>query len=591
MTILFFAAHSQIWKHAFPEALVAEALQQQGHRVVYITCGEALNNHCIPIISTYMKPDAPSWKKKLICNECKRNASILRKSFGFEGYDLVSVLDREDLDLVNDIVKSANQQNYRSITIEGIKIGQLALYQVMLRYKQAVTDSFSDQAWAEYLAQLEITAKAFYGLKKIFAKEKPDRTLAYNGLYSVNSVFRTLSEKLEVPFYFLHAGLNFKNRLQTLILAKSQTLDYVKALISTWETRFSEIPGSATEMRQVTDNFMDIMGGNSFMAYSTSQKTTTFDIRKQYNIPAGSKIIVAIMSSYDEFLAADAAGAYKHDITPIFASQIDWLKVLFDFFAKREDLFLIVRVHPREFPTKREGVKSQHAIRLESELKTMPKNVIINWPSEGVSLYDLAEETNLFVNAFSTAAREMMLLGRPVLTYRSEDVVEPVSIMYKGKSIPEYLAHIDTLLTTGFDVERIRKGYRWRAAEQVTSHIDISDSYDHKDDMLTAKDKLNKVVGKLRDVINPGWEQRSDCKKRAKVLGSADTIIKMIESGADCLLDIIDPLESPRLTVEEETLLLKSEVKKLIKQRYQNDETIKPNTLKADLYSFANANL
>src|SRR5262249_35151292 len=56
--MLFFAPHSAIWQHAFPEALAAEALQQRGHQVVYVTCGERFRTYCVAMSAHGVKPEA-----------------------------------------------------------------------------------------------------------------------------------------------------------------------------------------------------------------------------------------------------------------------------------------------------------------------------------------------------------------------------------------------------------------------------------------------------------------------------------------------------------------------------------------------------
>jgi hypothetical protein len=225
MKILVFAPHSQIWKHAFPEALLTESLKQKGHQIVYITCGGAFRSHCIPMISSNIPHDAPDEVKQQVCISCKKNASIIRRSFGFNGYDLDSYLDTNDFEQVIRIVQNTTQDNYKQINIDGIRIGETALFQVLLRYKQSKLNSFSDNAWQEYLKQLDVTLRAYYALKKIILKEKPDLIMQYIGSYSVNSICRKLGDFYNVPNYFLHAGIDQRNRLQHLIVGKNHSLD------------------------------------------------------------------------------------------------------------------------------------------------------------------------------------------------------------------------------------------------------------------------------------------------------------------------------------------------------------------------------
>ena len=68
--VLFFSPHSAIWVHAFPEALVAEALAQQGNEIVYVGCGGLLKSHCIPMAAAAIPFDAPPSTKQRLCRLC-----------------------------------------------------------------------------------------------------------------------------------------------------------------------------------------------------------------------------------------------------------------------------------------------------------------------------------------------------------------------------------------------------------------------------------------------------------------------------------------------------------------------------------------
>jgi hypothetical protein len=540
------------------------------------------------MISSHVPHDAPSNIKDKICKECKGNSSIIVNSFRFPNIDLDSYLENLDYINVNKILSTTTKENFSDIIIDEIKIGEIALYQVLLRYKQSKTNSFSDKAWNEYLKQLEISLLSFFALKKIIKEVSPDRIIQYSGLYSVNSVCRKLADINNIPSYFLHAGINQKDRLKHLIIAKSQTFDYIKSLFESWEKIYKYKTCNKEAIYDVTDNFIDIINSRSFLSYSNS-KSEEFDIRKFFKIPENKKVIVAVMSSYDEHLAADAVGAYRHLISPLFHSQIEWIKCLINFFQNRDDLFLIIRLHPREFPTKREktsAIISQHAKDVEAEFKNLPENVVINWPSDNVSFYDLIEETDLFLNAFSTSAREISMLGLPVLTYNNEDVLEPVSVNFVGGSVDEYLNQIDTLLLARFDFERIRFAYRWRALEQVYSHVSIKESYQEKDDLLSFSEKVLKKLKRIINIIYPYWLQKLDCNNRAEFLNDHNLIELLLLQNQGNISNVRSYNDSLGLTSDEELVVIKSEIKRLMKSLYNDKKDIKVGTLRSYLDTF-----
>src|SRR4249919_1075032 len=95
LKILFFAPHSAIWVHAFPEALVAEALSQSGHRVVYVTCGRALRRGCVAMSAFALDSRSSEDSRAQICARCDAHKEILRRNFRLDGYDLSDRLDAE----------------------------------------------------------------------------------------------------------------------------------------------------------------------------------------------------------------------------------------------------------------------------------------------------------------------------------------------------------------------------------------------------------------------------------------------------------------------------------------------------------------
>lgn len=567
-----------------------EALQQKGHEICYVGCDSALVSNCIPMISSHLAYDSPASKKNKLCTLCKKNSLVIKEEFGFGGFDLNSFLDKKMISDVNTQLANITQKNFKSCVINEVKVGRIALYELVLRHKLMDVDELADEIWNEYLSILESVLKTFYVMKKVIAEEKPDRLLVYNGLYSVNSACRELANKSNIPVYWLHAGLNQKNRLKNLMVGQDHTFAYYRSIISKWKEDLFEIPCSKKDLTTVTDNFIDIINGGSWLSYSKSPSKGAFNLRETFNIPLNLSVVTVVLSSLDEKIAADSIGAYVEGPRPLFSSQIEWLKVLLKFMASRDDLFMIIRPHPRELGAAREETKvtSKHSTELKKILLKIPKNVRVNWPSDNISIYDLMEETNLFLNAFSTSAREMTMLGLPVLTYQNEDVLEPVSITYAGSSILEYLEQIDVYLKQPFDAERIRRGFRWRVSELIYSHIDMSESVFMSDDYLSVSEKAKKALSRSADLIFKGWSQTRDCNKRATSLTEIEKINRLIVSGSSSVLDLIDTSELKKVSPEDDLPIIREEIKRLMGHIYSPSTSIRKGTLRRYLTDFVN---
>ena len=116
---------------------------------------------------------------------------------------------------------------------------------------------------------------------------------------------------------------------------------------------------------------------------------------------------------------------------PCFQREHEWIAALIDMLRDRKDVGLLVRVHPREFsgakPAGPRAVPSENARRLMELLAHVPDNVKVNWPSDDVSLYDIASETTVFLTAWSSVAKEAALLGVPALGYAPQWTWYPIA--------------------------------------------------------------------------------------------------------------------------------------------------------------------
>lgn len=583
MKILVFAPHAAIWIHAFPEALIAESLGQAGHEIVYVTCGKLFKDHCVPISAFGMRYDAGVEDKLKICDLCCRNANILRDEFGFKGRDLMSELSATDYTEVETLLAQVNRENFGTIEFEGLRIGRFALYQFLVLRKRIGLD-FTDEEWSEYVLHFKATALAAAGLRHVFAREKPDRVLFYNGLYSVNIVCRELAARFGAISYFLHAGGSLARRLQTLIIGREHVFRFVPALLSHW-AKHRERPVGLGPMRLVTDHYVELLRARTAFAYSVAKSDVLFDVRKRFGIGLTHRILVATMGSYDEEFAAQAVGALVYNRPALFATQADWIRELLSYVSRRSELFLIVRVHPRELPNRRERIKSEHAGVLESLLVNLPANAAVNWPTDNVSLYDLAEEADVFLNSWSSAGKEMSMLGRPVVTYAWEAILYPRDLNYTAVTVSAYFEEIERALGDGWNADRTKLAYRWLAIEYGVSLVGIDESY--REHESRSPRLLERVLRKLARTVDPTLLQRLDCRRRAPALKEAGVVSRLIESGEETILDVVDPGATPEVSLAQETASLREEVRRLMQYLYPPGVVAKPGTLHAHLEDFA----
>ncbi len=581
MRILFFAPHSAIWIHAFPEALVAEALQQDGNEIIYVGCGGLLSSHCVSM-SAYSVPfRAAQAQKERICSACGNNLKIIRGGFGFDGPDLKSLADDRDWAFAEEFISSALPSKYTELVLEGVEVGRIALYEILIQSKRGALD-FDAPERSRYKASLKNVIVVVRLAKRVLEQTKPDRVVLYNALYSVNRAVCRLAEIRSIPQYYLHAGDNLSNRLQTLVLARDQAFSYYRHLCAQWP-HFEDRPCPLNAMKLGTDHLLEVARGRSVWAYSAAPGNSA-DLRQLFGIDAAQKVICATMSSDDERFGAEVAGVLPALGGLLFPKQVDWIRALIKYVATRPDLSLVIRVHPREFPNKREAVLSDHAKMLQEALVTLPPNVKVNWPTDNISLYDLASVTDVFANAWSSAGKEMAWLGLPVVLYSPGLALYPANLNYVGVTEVEYFQQIEQALRDGWDPNRIRKIYRWCAVEFFYSSLDISESFS-KDEHATT---LQKGVGKLLRSVAPRWEQKKNCRRRAARLSCADRINRIVSEKLNAAVDLCT-MDAAVVSHLEETVYLKAEVRRLADGLYGTKDGPRKNALAEKLRNFADS--
>jgi len=583
MKILFFAPHSAIWIHAFPEALVAESLAKGGHEIVYVTCGRQLNAGCVAMSAQGVSSAASSERKAEVCRRCEGNKRILIREFGFSGCDLSDALTPEDLVETDRILSEITRDNFLELTIAGIDVGRIALYEFLLDRKKSALGFETDAEWRQYLVALKNTLYAVFGGERLLERELPDAVVVYNALYSVNRAVCKLATARGISQYFLHAGGNLAHRLQTLLLAKGNTFELLRHAVGVWPA-YRDVPIDPQIARAVTDHFLELLRGRSVFAYSSPRSAKNGDLRGKFGITSSQKVICATLSSYDERFAAETIGALPLAKDLLFPTQVQWVEAMIEFARTRPDRFLVIRVHPREFPNKREGVKSLHASKLEALLRNLPSNVAVNWPADGLSLYDLAEIVDVFLNAWSSVGKEMSLLGIPVVLYSSNLPFYPADINYLGTTYQDYFEAVEQAIADGWQPRNIIRTYRWCAIEYGRMLVDISDAYGGTERVPVGI--LDRARAKLIRILFPYKQQQHDCRVRPAQIRSAPAINTLVVSGVPTVLDIAPLVRPSQESVSSETAVLCREIGRILNAMYPGGD-IGESKLGAKLEMFA----
>jgi hypothetical protein len=203
-------------------------------------------------------------------------------------------------------------------------------------------------------------------------------------------------------------------------------------------------------------------------------------LQEELGLSSGKKTLVAYSSSLDEYVAVDrimrALGKpYGQALRP-FADQHGWLRALIDWAARRDDLQLIVRLHPRLAAGRRHDAPASEYHLFRKEFTHSPANVVIVWPEDRVSSYNLAEIADASTVAWSTIGLEVARFGVPTVAAFSDLGPFPVGSFISFAPDPAgYFSAIELALSLPASLERITEAFRWTHYVHRSATIDVSD--------------------------------------------------------------------------------------------------------------------
>jgi hypothetical protein len=548
--LLFFTPHAALWAHTLPEAYLARALFECGHNVRYLTCGRA-QTYCAAMTARRLEPGCTPEQSRRICAECTSAAGAIARRYDFRVDTLSRYLKEDDLAAFDRIVAKAVSEKSLDTEYLGIQVGRAALYEFTLAHKKTSTN-LTEPQWNDYKVYLINALRTLHGFSVYFDRNRPDAIFNFSPQYSNNHTCMQYAINQGVRVLFLENGTNLAHRLGTMRVWDWGVHRLVNPALSYWGSRDLN-PVTVSSAEKVTRHFEILLKGLHFAVFSAPHGGV-FDLRERWNVGSAKKVLLMTLSSYDEAYAAYLIGGFPSAkvFSDVFRTQADWIKATLSWVAARPDLFLIIRVHPRDFPNKREHVRSEQSYMLENLLKNVPENVHVNWPSEGVSLYDLLEDTDVLITGWSVTALEALVLGTPVVTYDANLPSYPCDIHYSGRTESDYFANIDRALNDGWRIENVINAFRWLAFNFVTCTVTVSESFGKFE-----TSSLHKFWWRVRSRL-PVLRHSPDLRKWRGALPGARIVSAMLEKGYDALPPVNRAVSEAAMKSDDYSVILNS---------------------------------
>jgi hypothetical protein len=532
--VLFFSPYAGIWPHALPESFLAKALDPESFEVSRVSCDGTFSAHCTAMSAGAVGIERPVSDKLAVCAVCVSNRKILEEAYPGGTHMLSRYLDKEDTARVESLLTGLSEENIQDLEFEGIEVGRIAAYEILIKFKKTSL-TFHGEEFRYLRSYVRSSLLSLLAFRRIFAQLKPDVFVAYSPQYGMIGVCARYCELQGIPVYFVEGSSNINERYQALRIWNWTEFGLTNPALRYWKD-VDQYEMSSEDRQRALAHTQCLLSASSFSVYSAPVSGRS-DVRSRFGIPADAPLMLAAMSSYDEVFSAFAIGRFpstKYD-SDVFQNQLAWIEHTVGWFAKHPDLYLIIRIHPRTFPSKRNSVMAAEQLLLAKLLDALPPNVRVNYPAENISIYDAYGEIDALVTGWSATGVEAMTFGVPVVTYDSNLPSYPAEIHYTGRSREEYEANLVKALESGRNDANIENGYRWMTFSMSLGVVRHPPLFRYA--TRIANNRLLRYGVRALEIAFPWLVKRLEARRRLRMPAEIARVRRMIINGGRSLYD------------------------------------------------------
>jgi Capsule polysaccharide biosynthesis protein len=398
--ILIFSPYALWANHTIYEETIARACQAQGAALAYLLCDGLL-----PECDQHWDSKSNSPRPPDLCQRCRAKSKGNLDNLGLPYRWLGDFLSPDEKAKAFAWAQSVPPGEMRRASFEENPLGEWVLSSVISYFRQYPPDMNNQHVVSVFRGFLVSAALVATGIKNYLETNAIDSALLFNGRQSITRVALELF-RLRGIRVLTHERAEFRRgHLNARPNAHCMNLQPFQALWSEW----SQVPLDRESLdaalkwliqRRYGANLAWIPFNTSFMRDSS--------LRARMNLSRHKRLWALFTSSTDE-TAGDPLwqGPYE--------SQEAWVRDVVQWVGLRDDVELIIKVHPNLGGNKYIG-KAVDELRIYQEMKaSLPANVRMVLPEDSVNVYSLADEADLGLTFGSTIGLETAMLGKPVL--------------------------------------------------------------------------------------------------------------------------------------------------------------------------------
>jgi len=481
--ILIFSPYALWGIHTIYEGTIAKACQAQGAKVEYLLCDGLL-----PECDQHWDSKTNSPRPFDLCQRCQTAAKASLDNLRFPYRWLGDFVSQTEKAAALAWAQGLTPAEMRQASFKEAPVGEWVLSSVISYFRQYPPDMNNWHVISVYRGFLFSAAIVATGIWNYLETNAIDSALLFNGRQSITRVAFEIFRQHGIRVLTHERAEYNRGHINVKPNAHCMSPEPFKAFWNIWaQVPLKQESLDATLKWLIRRRY----GANLAWIPFNSSSISDSSLRTRLNLNQGKRLWALFTSSTDE-VAGDPVmqGSYE--------SQAAWVRAVVQWVGLRDDVQLIIKVHPNLGGNHYIG-KAVDELQIYQEMKSgLPANVRIVLPEDSVNAYSLAEEADVGFTFGSIMGLEMAMLGKPVLL-ASRALYEDGSHILTVRSKESLPGMLERCLQASSDREIQREAFRLAyyyifafelpfPAVTALSIYEAKLNYTHRDDLVPGKD-------------------------------------------------------------------------------------------------------
>lgn len=412
------------------ESLLAVALTLRGANVEILLCDErlpaCLRSHITGVSSDEdFVRDGP---QASACIGCYGSGKSMYESLGLPIRTIGQMLSRADSDRARQLALDIPRHAIPEFQLDGLAVGEHALAGALRFYARGTLDGAASEGVLR--RYFEAALMSLFGTRRLMNEGRFDAACFSHGIYVPHGIIGEVARQQGVRVI----NWNPAYRKQSFIFSHHDT--YHHTLMDEPTAEWEGVPWTGEREREVMEYLRSRWNG--------SQDWITFNARPQESPDAIADSLGIDFSKPTIGLLTNVVwDAQLHYRANAFSNMMDWLTRTIEYFIRRRDLQLLIRVHPAE---KTGAVPSRQPVidEITKHFPELPRNVYVIPPESAISTYVAMSQCNAAVIYGTKTGVELTSLGIPVIV-AGEAWIRNKGLTWDPRTPSEYFDMLDRL--------------------------------------------------------------------------------------------------------------------------------------------------